>query len=131
MATKEQIHKERLPKHVAIIMDGNGRWAKKRGNQRIFGHKHGVKSVRETVEAAAELGISYLTLYAFSRENWNRPKHEIEALMSLLISTIETEINDLLENNVRLLTIGDTTKLPQRVQEKIDEAKQRTSKNTG
>ncbi len=131
MATKEQINKERAPKHVAVIMDGNGRWAKKRGNQRIFGHKNGVKSVRETVEAAAELGISYLTLYAFSRENWSRPKYEIDALMSLLISTIDNEIKTLMENNIRLLSIGDVTGLPEKVQEKIAEAKEKTSGNTG
>jgi undecaprenyl diphosphate synthase len=131
MATKEQVNKERLPKHVAVIMDGNGRWAKKRGNQRIFGHKNGVKSVRETVEAAAELGISYLTLYAFSRENWSRPKHEIDALMSLLISTIDSEIKTLMDNNIRLLSIGDVTALPEKVQEKITEAKKKTAGNTG
>ncbi|MCF8335049.1 MAG: isoprenyl transferase [Bacteroidales bacterium] len=131
MATKEQINKERLPGHVAIIMDGNGRWAKKRGNQRIFGHKEGVKSVRETVEAAADLGISHITLYAFSRENWNRPKHEIEALMSLLISTIDREIKTLIENNIRLLCIGDITGLPDNVRGKIAEAKKKTENNTG
>ena len=131
MATKEQVNKERLPKHVAVIMDGNGRWAKKRGNQRIFGHKNGVKSVRETVEAAAELGISYLTLYAFSRENWSRPQHEIDALMSLLISTIDSEIKTLMDNNIRLLSIGDVSALPKKVQEKITEAKKKTAGNTG
>src|SRR6056297_2500480 len=131
MATKEQIHKERLPKHVAIIMDGNGRWAKKRGNQRIFGHKNGVRSVRDTVEAAAELGVSYITLYAFSRENWRRPQHEIDSLMSLLISTIDSEIKTLMDNNIRLLSIGDINGLPGKVQEKINEAKQKTLKNTG
>lgn len=131
MATKEQINKERLPKHVAIIMDGNGRWAKKRGNQRIFGHKNGVKSVRETAEAAAELGISYITLYAFSRENWNRPNREIDALMTLLVSTLESEIKTLMENNIRLLSIGEVTRLPENVQEKIAEAKRKTSENTG
>src|SRR6056297_732718 len=131
MATKEQIHKERLPKHVAIIMDGNGRWAKKRGNQRIFGHKNGVKSVRETVEAAAELGVSYLTLYAFSRENWSRPSHEIEALMNLLVSTIDRETKTLMDNNIQLLTIGDVKGLPGKVQDKIAEAVEKTASNTG
>ncbi|MEF8809728.1 MAG: isoprenyl transferase [Bacteroidales bacterium] len=131
MATKEQINKERLPRHIAVIMDGNGRWAKKRGNQRIFGHKNGVKSVRETVEAAAELGVSYITLYAFSRENWNRPNREIDALMSLLISTIDSEIKTLMENNIRLLSIGDLAGLPEKVQEKIKEAKKKTSGNKG
>jgi undecaprenyl diphosphate synthase len=131
MTTKEQLNMERLPKHVAIIMDGNGRWARKRGNQRIVGHKNGVKSVRETVEAAAELGLSYITLYAFSRENWNRPKHEIEALMSLLVSTIDSEFKTLMDNNIRLLTIGDLKGLPRRVQNKLDEVKEKTSANTG
>jgi undecaprenyl diphosphate synthase len=112
-------------------MDGNGRWAKKRGNQRIFGHKNGVKSVRETVEAAAELGISYITLYAFSRENWSRPQHEIDALMSLLISTIDSEAKTLMDNNIRLLSIGDVSALPKKVQEKITEAKKKTADNTG
>ena len=131
MAAKEEINKERLPGHVAIIMDGNGRWAKKRGNQRIFGHKNGVRSVRDTVEAAAELGVSYITLYAFSRENWRRPQHEIDSLMSLLISTIDSEIKTLMDNNIRLLSIGDINGLPGKVQEKINEAKQKTLKNTG
>jgi undecaprenyl diphosphate synthase len=131
MITKEQINKERLPRHVAVIMDGNGRWAKKRGNQRIFGHKNGVKSVRETVEAAAELGIAYITLYAFSQENWSRPKHEIETLMSLLISTIDNELKTLMDNNIHLSTIGNIQALPQKVQNKLSEAKQKTSGNTG
>jgi undecaprenyl diphosphate synthase len=131
MATKEEIIQERLPKHIAVIMDGNGRWAKKRGNQRIFGHRNGVKSVRETVEASAELGVSYLTLYAFSRENWSRPGHEIEALMNLLVSTIERETKTLLDNNIQLMTIGDVKGLPQRVQKKIAEACEKTTNNTG
>ncbi len=131
MATKEEIIQERLPRHIAVIMDGNGRWAKKRGNQRIFGHRNGVKSVRETVEAAAELGVSYLTLYAFSRENWNRPSHEIDALMSLLVSTVERETKTLMDNNIQLLTIGDVQGLPFKVQDKIQEALDKTSANTG
>jgi len=131
MVTKEEIIQERLPKHIAVIMDGNGRWAKKRGNQRIFGHRNGVKSVRETVEASAELGVSYLTLYAFSRENWNRPGHEIEALMNLLVSTIDREIKTLLDNNIQLMTIGDVEGLPKKVQNKVAEACEKTRDNTG
>jgi undecaprenyl diphosphate synthase len=131
MAEKEDVNLDRLPGHVAIIMDGNGRWAKKRGNQRIFGHKNGVKAVRDTVEAAAELGLGYLTLYAFSTENWSRPKAEIDALMTLLISTINAETKTLMDNNVRLLTIGDTTSLPKNVADKLASAMEITSENTG
>ncbi|MFP4046600.1 MAG: isoprenyl transferase [Bacteroidales bacterium] len=131
MGRKEDIIKERLPGHVAIIMDGNGRWAKKRGNQRIFGHKNGVKAVRETVEAAAELGVSYLTLYAFSRENWSRPKSEIEALMSLLVLTIDRETKTLLDNNIKLTTIGDIESLPENVKTKLDLIENKTATNEG
>jgi len=131
MALKEEVNLERLPRHVAIIMDGNGRWAKKRGNQRIFGHRNGVKAVRDTVEAAAELGMDYLTLYAFSTENWNRPKHEIDALMALLVSTINSETKTLIDNNVRLLTIGDIESLPKGVSEKLQSAMDITRDNTG
>ena len=131
MGLKEEIIKERLPKHIAIIMDGNGRWAKKRGNKRIFGHKNGVKAVRETVEASAELGVSYLTLYAFSRENWNRPKSEIDALMNLLVSTIDNESKTLFDNNIKLITIGDIESLPQNVQSKLEVIKDKTSRNEG
>ncbi len=108
---KEKIIPEKLPSHVAIIMDGNGRWAKKRGAMRIFGHQHGVTAVRETVEAAAEIGIKYLTLYAFSTENWNRPKFEVDALMELLVKTINNETGTLNKNNIRLLAIGDLESL--------------------
>lgn len=131
MSLKEKINKDKLPRHVAIIMDGNGRWAQKRGNKRIFGHKNGVAAVRDTVEAAAELGLQYLTLYAFSTENWNRPRTEIDALMSLLVSTINTETKTLLENNVRLLTIGDTDNLPGNVRDKLLSTIDKTSGNTG
>ncbi len=124
VALKERIRMDKLPRHIAIIMDGNGRWAQKRGNQRIFGHRNAIAAVRDTVEAAAELGIGYLTLYAFSTENWKRPKMEIDALMSLLVSTIHAETKTLNENNIRLLTIGNTETLPQGVQES-------TSKGTG
>ncbi len=131
MAYKDKIVKQKLPKHVAIIMDGNGRWAKKKGNQRIFGHKNGVKAVREVTEAAGEIGIKYLTLYAFSTENWNRPRNEIDALMSLLVSTINSETKTLLKNNVRLKAIGDKTNLPDKVRQKLQEAIEKTKHGTG
>lgn len=108
---KEKIIPEKLPQHIAIIMDGNGRWAKKRGALRIFGHQHGVTAVRETVEAAAEIGIKYLTMYAFSTENWNRPKFEIDALMELLVKTINKETDTLMKNNIRLKAIGNIESL--------------------
>lgn len=131
MDLKSKIDIENLPKHVAVIMDGNGRWAKKKGNQRIFGHKNGVKAVRDSVEGAAELGIQFLTLYAFSTENWNRPKQEVDALMSLLINTINSETDTLLKNNVRLLTIGNIDGLPKKVSENLNELINKTSQNTG
>jgi undecaprenyl diphosphate synthase len=130
-AQKERIRMDKLPRHIAIIMDGNGRWAQRRGNQRIFGHKNAIAAVRDTVEAAAELGIGYLTLYAFSTENWKRPKMEIDALMSLLVSTIHAETKTLNDNNIRLLTIGNTETLPQGVQEQLQKALNVTSGNTG
>lgn len=130
MSFKEQIIKETLPQHVAIIMDGNGRWAKKKGNIRLFGHKYGVKAVHNITEAAAELGIKYLTLYTFSTENWNRPRAEIEGIMALLISTIASETQTLLKNNVRLKVIGNKS-LPSKVQAKLDECVQKTKDNTG
>ena len=107
------IDKEKLPRHVAVIMDGNGRWAQNRGKPRIFGHRNGVKSVREITEAAAEIGVEWLTLYAFSTENWNRPRLEVSALMKLLVETMHKEVNTLMENNIRLQAIGDIAKLPQ------------------
>jgi undecaprenyl diphosphate synthase len=128
---KEQIDRDRLPEHIAIIMDGNGRWAKRKGNERVFGHKNGVKAVRETVEAAAELGIPYLTLYAFSTENWNRPRTEIDALMSLLVNTLDSETKTLMENNIRLLTIGDLESLPNRVRIHLQRTIDKTAGNTG
>ncbi len=114
MSLKDKIDIERLPGHVAIIMDGNGRWAKKKGQHRVFGHQNGVKSVREAAESAAELGIPYLTLYAFSTENWKRPKMEVTALMGLLLQTIKEEIVTLNKNNIRLNAIGDLKSLPKR-----------------
>lgn len=128
---KKDINLEKLPRHVAVIMDGNGRWAEKRGNQRIFGHKNAVTAVRDTVEACAELGIKYLTLYAFSTENWKRPKSEVDALMSLLVSTIHSETKTLTENNIRLRTIGNTDVLPEKVKEQLQQAKNTTSGNSG
>ncbi len=131
MSFKDKLIKEKLPKHIAIIMDGNGRWAKKKGNLRIFGHKSGVNGVREASEACAELGIGYLTLYAFSTENWNRPKLEVTALMELLISTINSEISTLLKNNIRLNAIGQLNDLPEKAYNKLAEAIDLTKNNTG
>ncbi|MBK9488357.1 MAG: isoprenyl transferase [Haliscomenobacter sp.] len=112
MDLKQLIDTDRLPQHIAIIMDGNGRWAKQHGQPRVFGHRNGVKAVRETTEAAAELGVKYLTLYAFSTENWGRPKFEVDALMTLLVDTLHKEIATLNKNNIRLEAIGDLSKLP-------------------
>ncbi len=120
-----------VPKHVAIIMDGNGRWAAKHGIERIFGHEHGVESVRSTVEGAGEIGVKYLTLYAFSTENWERPKSEVDALMSLLVQAIEGETDELMKNNVRLGAIGDLSKLPADVLNKLNECIRVLDKNTG
>ncbi len=131
MSLKEKIDPDKLPGHIAIIMDGNGRWAKQQGKKRIFGHKHAVTAVRQTTEAAAELGIKYLTLYAFSTENWERPKDEISALMSLLVSTINSETKTLTENNIRLLAIGDFERMPENVCKKLKEIINRTAGNTG
>ncbi len=131
MSLKEKIDPLKLPQHVAVIMDGNGRWAKKKGNQRIFGHQNGVIAVRETVEAAAELGIKFLTLYAFSTENWKRPEAEVNALMHLLISTLNSEIKTLQDNNVRLKAIGDLDSLPINVEKQLLNTIELTSKNTG
>ncbi|MDO9153302.1 MAG: isoprenyl transferase [Paludibacter sp.] len=128
---KEQVDKSKLPTHVAIIMDGNGRWAKERGYNRIFGHQNGVTAVRQVTEAAAEIGIKYLTLYAFSTENWERPQSEVDALMELLIETIEKETSTLNKNNVRLLAIGDLKRLPVKLEEKLLRCIDSTSSNTG
>jgi undecaprenyl diphosphate synthase len=128
---KDKLDKTRLPKHIAIIMDGNGRWAKERGYDRIFGHQNGVTSVRETTEAAAEIGIEYLTLYAFSTENWSRPQTEVDALMELLIDTIEKETPTLNKNNVRLMAIGDLSRMPGNAGEKLQRCIIQTSQNTG
>jgi undecaprenyl diphosphate synthase len=126
MSLREKINQHNLPKHVAVIMDGNGRWAKQRGGLRIFGHQSAITAVRETVEAAAELGIQYLTLYAFSTENWNRPQYEVNALMQLLVSTIGKETATLLKNNIRLQTIGNTASLPASCQKELRQAMEET-----
>ena len=123
------IDKNKLPKHIAITMDGNGRWAKEKGKLRVFGHKNGVTAVRDTVEAAAEIGIKYLTLYAFSTENWNRPKKEVNALMALLVSSINKETKTLMENNIRLTTIGETDNLPKKAIKELKEAIEKTKNN--
>ena len=131
MTCKEQISLDKLPEHIAVIMDGNGRWAKKKGNSRIFGHRNGVVAVRETVEAAAEIGVKFLTLYAFSTENWNRPKMEVDALMSLLVSTLHEETPTLLKNNISLAAIGDISRLTEKVAGQLQTAIEKTAHNTG
>jgi undecaprenyl diphosphate synthase len=130
MSFRDKLNIHKLPKHVAVIMDGNGRWAKEKGKLRVFGHKNGVLAVRDTVEGAAELGIQNLTLYAFSTENWNRPKLEVTALMELLVSTINKETKTLMENNVRLNAIGDLESLPKRCHQELLEAIDKTKDNT-
>ena len=127
----EQIDKTRLPRHVAIIMDGNGRWAKKQGLARMFGHRQGVETVHNITVAATKLGIEYLTLYTFSTENWNRPKEEVDALMTLLVDTIAKETPTLMNNNVRLQTIGDIERLPEGTRQKFLSCIEQTSRNTG
>ena len=127
----EQIDQQRLPHHIAIIMDGNGRWAEEKGQDRLFGHYHGVESVRNIVEGSAELGIQYLTLYAFSTENWDRPQEEVEGLMTLLVDTIHKEVPVLNKNNIRLHVIGDLNMLPKFAQDELYEALEMTSHNTG
>ena len=127
---KSQINIEKLPEHIAVIMDGNGRWAKGRMQPRVFGHKNGVKAVREITEAAAELGVKYLTLYAFSTENWNRPSFEVNTLMRLLVDTIGREVKTLNKNNIRLNAIGDLSKLPKNTRNALLEGIERTKNNT-
>lgn len=130
MDYKSKINIEKLPKHVAIIMDGNGRWAKERGKPRVFGHHNGVLAVREVTEAAAELGIGYMTLYAFSTENWNRPALEVMALMTLLVETINKEVVTLNKNNIRLQAIGDLSKLPEKTHKSLLKGIESTKNNT-
>lgn len=127
----DKINKEHLPRHIAIIMDGNGRWAKEKGEDRLFGHFHGVESVRNIVEGSAELGIEYLTLYAFSTENWDRPEYEVVGLMELLVSTIRKEVESLNKNNIRLHVIGNMSMLPAYAKNELDEALAITKNNTG
>lgn len=127
----QQIDKTRLPEHIAIIMDGNGRWAQEKGEDRLYGHYHGVESVRDIVEGCAELGIGYLTLYAFSTENWDRPEYEVTGLMELLVSTIRKEAESLSKNNIRLHVIGDLSMLPAEAQNEMNEALEITAGNTG
>jgi len=129
MSFKDKIDINKLPKHIAIIMDGNGRWAKKHGHDRVFGHYQGVESVREIVEVAAEIGIKYLTLYTFSTENWKRPKTEVDALMALFLETIEKEIVTLNKNNISLNAIGDIESMPAENRNKLNETIRKTAKN--
>jgi len=128
---KDKINTEKVPAHVAVIMDGNGRWAAKHGTARIHGHEHGVDAVRSIVEGAGELGIKYLTLYAFSAENWKRPQSEIDALMELLVKAIENETSELMKNNVRLQAIGDLGKLPPKVSSRLNECIRTLGNNSG
>jgi undecaprenyl diphosphate synthase len=130
-AIAEQIDKTKLPRHIAIIMDGNGRWAKEHGKDRLFGHFHGVESVRDIVEGCAELGIGYLTLYAFSTENWERPQYEVVGLMELLVTTIRNEVESLHKNNIKLHVIGDLKMLPTYAQKELEEALEITRENIG
>ena len=129
MSFKDQIKKDHVPEHIAIIMDGNGRWAQQKGELRIFGHTSGVESVREALSAAGEIGVKHLTLYAFSTENWSRPKEEVDALMDLLVKSISSEIESLHKNEVRLKTIGDISNLPVSCQNALADAMERTKDN--
>lgn len=131
MSTLQLPDRDKLPRHIAIIMDGNGRWAKERGQDRVYGHHEGVISVREIVNTCGELGIGYLTLYAFSTENWNRPQEEVNALMELLVNTIRKEAEELKKNNVRLQVIGDFESLPAVCQKELNEGIEMTAMNTG
>ena len=131
MSLKDKLIAEKLPRHIAIIMDGNGRWAKEKGKDRLFGHYNGVESVRNIVEGCAELGIGYLTLYAFSTENWDRPKDEVTGLMELLVKTIRNEVATLNKNNIRLHVIGNIDLLPRDAHNELNEASNETKKNTG
>lgn len=131
MSLKEQIDRERLPKHVAIIMDGNGRWAKSKGKDRSYGHEEGVVAVRKTLEAAVAIGLEYITVYTFSNENWKRPKEEVLALMDLMVRAIHKETPDLMKNNVRLKAIGNLRRLPDKTYNVLMDCISQTSANTG
>lgn len=128
---KDQIDMKNMPQHIAVIMDGNGRWAKKKGAMRIFGHKNAIQAVRDATEGCGELGVKYLTLYAFSTENWKRPKLEVDGLMQLLVNTLKQEISRLMDNKVRLQTIGDFSQLPSDCQNNMLWAIDQTKHNTG
>ena len=130
MNIQAQIDTRKIPKHVAIIMDGNGRWAKQQGMARVFGHRNGVKAVRETIEAAREIGVKVLTLYAFSTENWKRPKKEVSLLMGLLVNSLKDELNTLKENDIKLQTIGQLENLPKKAQKELHEVMSQTQNNT-
>ncbi|MDA3931058.1 MAG: isoprenyl transferase [Prolixibacteraceae bacterium] len=131
MSCFDQIDSSKVPQHVAIILDGNGRWAAQRGSDRTFGHEHGVEAVRASIKAASQAGVKFLTLYAFSTENWNRPKYEVNALMALLVHVIKAEAEDLNKNNVRLQIIGDRDSLPSRVRKETDKMVAKLANNTG
>jgi undecaprenyl diphosphate synthase len=128
---KDNVDLKRLPRHIAIIMDGNGRWAREKGQDRLYGHYHGVESVRDIVEGCAELGIGFLTLYAFSTENWDRPQYEVKGLMELLVETIRGEVETLNRNNIKLDVIGDMNMLPEYARKELNEALELTRKNAG
>jgi len=128
---KEAIDKGNIPKHIAIIMDGNGRWAQKKGAMRIFGHRNAIAAVRDAIEGSAELGVKYISLYAFSTENWSRPKEEVDALMEILVQAITDEVPTMMKNNIRLDTIGDTESLPPSCREHLRMGKEETKANTG
>lgn len=128
---KDSLDKDKIPQHIAVIMDGNGRWAQKKGAMRIFGHRNAIAAVRDTIEGAAEVGVKFITLYAFSTENWSRPIEEINALMELLVDTISAEVPTMMKNNIRLTAIGNINSLPNRCIKKLQEAKDQTSGNTG
>lgn len=131
MSLKEKIDLQRLPEHIAIIMDGNGRWARERSQDRLYGHHEGVQSVRQVVEACAELNLRYLTLYAFSTENWERPSEEVKGIMELLVTTIRKEVDSLHQNNIRLQVIGNVAQLPELCKQELEEAIQLTEGNDG
>jgi undecaprenyl diphosphate synthase len=131
MSLKQRIDSKNLPRHIAIIMDGNGRWAQEKGEDRLFGHLHGVESVRDIVEGASELAIECLTLYAFSTENWNRPEDEVSGLMEILVDTIRQEVPTLNKNNIKLHVIGDMDMLPPNAKKELQEALEETEHNTG
>lgn len=128
---KDTLDQEKIPRHIAIIMDGNGRWAKKKGAMRIFGHQHAIKAVRDAIEGANDLGVSYLTLFSFSTENWSRPQDEVNALMRLMVKTIVDEVPMMMKNNIQMLSIGDIHSLHKSAYEKLEEAKKITANNTG